>query len=63
MHQRFETDADAEIGLPAKLSDMGIEGEGVDEMLRAVADSTIIIPTCPRVLDADEVYEILEECK
>ena len=53
----------AEIGLPAKLSDMGIEGEGVDEMLRAVADSTIIIPTCPRVLDADEVYEILEECK
>lgn len=53
----------AEIGLPAKLSDMGIEGESVDEMLRAVADSTIIIPTCPRVLDADEVYEILEECK
>lgn len=53
----------AEIGLPAKLSDMGIEGEGVDEMLRAVADSTLIIPTCPRVLDADEVYEILEECK
>ena len=53
----------AEIGLPAKLSEMGIEGEGTDEMLRAVADSTIIIPTCPRVLDADEVYEILEECK
>ena len=42
---------------------MGIEGEGVDEMLRAVADSTIIIPTCPCVLDADGVYEILEECK
>lgn len=53
----------AEIGLPAKLSEMGIEGEGTDEMLRAVADSTIIIPTCSRVLDADEVYEILEECK
>lgn len=53
----------AEIGLPAKLSEMGIEGEGTDEMLRAVADSTMIIPTCPRVLDADEVYEILEECK
>lgn len=53
----------AEIGLPAKLSEMGIEGEGTDEMLRAVADSTIIIPTCSRVLDADKVYEILEECK
>lgn len=53
----------AEIGLPAKLSEMGIEGEGTDEMLRAVSDSTIIIPTCSRVLDADEVYEILEECK
>lgn len=53
----------AEIGLPAKLSEMGIEGEGTDEMLRAVADSTMIIPTCSRVLDADEVYEILEECK
>ena len=53
----------AEIGLPRTLSEMGIEGDGVDEMLRAVADSTIIIPTCPKVLDADEVYEILEACK
>lgn len=53
----------AEIGLPTKLSEMGIEGEGTDEMLRAVADSTIIIPSCPKVLDADEVYEILEACK
>lgn len=42
---------------------MGIEGEGTDEMLRAVADSTIIIPSCPKVLDADELYEILEACK
>ena len=53
----------AEIGLPRALSEMGIEGDGVDEMLRAVADSTIIIPTCPKVLDADEVYEILEARK
>ena len=52
-----------EIGLPTKLSEMGISGEGTDEMLRAVADSTIIIPSAPKVLDADEVYEILEACK
>lgn len=32
-------------------------------MLRAIADSTIIIPTCPKVLDADEVYEILQAVK
>lgn len=45
------------------LSEMGVEGDGVDEMLRAVADPTIIIPTCPKVLDAAEVYQILEACK
>lgn len=53
----------AEIGLPGKLSEMGISGEGTDDMLRAVADSTIIIPTCPKVLDADEIFEILEAVK
>lgn len=53
----------AEIGLPGTLSEMGISGEGADEMLRAVADSTIIIPTCPKMLDADEVFEILEAVK
>ena len=52
-----------EIGLPSTLSEMGISGEGTDDMLRAVADSTIIIPSCPKVLDADEVYEILQEVK
>lgn len=52
--------------MPCTLTEMGIEGEGTDEMLRAVADSMIImiiIPSCPKVLDADEVYEILEACK
>ena len=53
----------AEIGLPSTLSEMGISGEGTDDMLRAVADSTIIIPTCPKVLDADEIFEILEAVK
>ncbi len=52
-----------EIGLPTTLSEMGISGDGTDEMLRAVADSTIIIPTSPKVLDADEIYGILEECR
>ena len=52
-----------EIGLPSTLSEMGISGEGTDDMLRAVADPTIIIPSCPKVLDADEVYEILQEVK
>lgn len=49
--------------MPCTLTEMGIEGEGTDEMLRAVADSTIIISSRPKVLDADEVYEILEACK
>lgn len=53
----------AEIGLPSTLSEMGISGEGTDDILRAVADSTIIIPTCPKVLDAEEVFEILEAVK
>lgn len=52
-----------EIGLPTTLSEMGIEGEGTDEMLRKVADSSIIIKNCPKVLDVDEIYEILEACK
>lgn len=52
-----------EIGLPTTLSEMGISGEGADDMLRAVADSTIIIPSAPKVLDADEIYEILQEAK
>lgn len=49
--------------MPCTLTEMGIEGEGTDEMLRAVADSMIIIPSCPKVLDANEDYEILEACK
>ena len=52
-----------EIGLPTTLAEMGICGEGTDEMLRAVADSTIIVPSAPKVLDADAIYEILQECK
>ena len=52
-----------EIGLPTTLAEMGIAGEGTDEMLRAVADSTIVIPTAPKVLDADAIYEILQECR
>lgn len=52
-----------EIGLPTTLAEMGICGEGTDEMLRAVADSAIVIPSAPKVLDADAIYEILLECR
>ena len=43
-----------------KLSDMGITLD--DATRRAIADSTIITPGCPKQLTADELYEILEEC-
>ena len=33
------------------------------ELLRKVADSTNIINSNPRALDADEIYDILIECR
>ena len=33
------------------------------ELLRKVADSTNIINSNPRALDADEIYDILMECR
>ena len=32
------------------------------EILRKVADTCNVIPTGPRKLDRDEIYEILMEC-
>lgn len=49
-----------EIGLPHTLKEMNIED---DDMLRKVADSTSIMPGCCKTLTADEIYEILIECK
>ena len=48
-----------EIGLPAKLSEMGISP---DTDLRAIADSTVITKGCCKKLDAKEIFEILKEC-
>lgn len=47
-----------EIGLPTSFTQMGIEN--VD--LRAIADSTNIMPGCCKQLMHDEIYEILKEC-
>lgn len=49
-----------EIGLPTTFGELGI---GVDTDLRAVADSTNISAGCCKKLTADEIYEILLECK
>lgn len=47
------------IGLPTTLTQMGITDR---EMLRKVADSTVIRSSCAKQLTHDEIFEILEEC-
>lgn len=49
-----------EIGLPTSFAELGIPA---DTDLRAVADSTNITAGCCKKLTADEIYEILLECK
>lgn len=49
-----------EIGLPTTFAELGIPA---DTDLRAVANSTVVLPGCPKQLDADEIYEILLECR
>lgn len=48
----------AEIGLPARWSEMGITDESV---LRAAADTCFIMPGCCKQLSRDEIFEILKE--
>lgn len=50
-----------EIGLPINFKDLGIQAD--DAMLRAVADSTNIMAGCCKKLNADEIFEILKECR
>ena len=50
-----------EIGLPINFKELGIQAD--DAMLRAVADSTNIIAGCCKKLNADEIFEILKECR
>ena len=49
--------------LPTKLSQLCSTTEITPELLRKVADSTNIINSNPRALDADEIYDILMECR
>ena len=46
-----------------KLSQLRSTTEITPELLRKVADSTNIINSNPRALDADEIYDILMECR
>lgn len=49
-----------EIGLPTTFSEMNIND---DEILRKVSDTSILTNGCCKKLTADEIYNILLECK
>lgn len=57
-----------EIGLPTTLTELKANMHPASpdptdkELLRKVADSTIITPGCARQMTSDEIYEILVEC-
>lgn len=48
-----------EIGMPTHWSEMGITDESV---LKATADTCLVMPGCCRQLSRDEIFEILKEC-
>ena len=50
-----------EVGLPTRLSEMGITLD--DATRRAIAESTFITPGCCKQLTADEIETILKECE
>lgn len=50
-----------EIGLPTNFAQLGVEPD--EEMIRAVATTTNIQSGCCRKLTADEIFEILMECR
>ena len=51
-----------ECGLPTKMSELQSRVEITREVLRQVADTCNIIPSGPRVLSRDEIYDILCDC-
>ena len=57
----FLADFIREVGLPTTFTEMGITLD--DDIIRAIADSTIITPGCCKQLTADEIVEILNKCK
>lgn len=48
-----------EIGLPTRWSELGITDEGV---LRAAADTCLLMPGCCKQFTRDELFEVLKEC-
>ena len=52
-----------ECGLPTKLSQLRSKVEITPEVLRKVADTCNLIPSGPRPLSRDEIYELLMECR
>ena len=57
----FLADLIREVGLPTTFTEMGITLD--DDIIRAIAESTVITPGCCKQLTADEIVEILNECK
>ena len=51
-----------ECGLPTRLSELKSTSEITPDLLRKVADSCNIIKTAPRVIDRNEIYDILISC-
>lgn len=49
-----------ECGLPMKFSDMGLSLD--DEVLRVIAETSIVTPGCVRKLERDEIFGILKRC-
>ena len=49
-----------EVGLPTTFTEMGITLD--DDIIRAIAESTVITPGCCKQLTADEIVVILNEC-
>lgn len=50
-------------GLPTKLGELKSKAEITPQLLRQVADTCNLIKTGPRMLDQDEIYDILMECR
>ena len=51
-----------ECGLPTRLSQLRSKVEITPEVLRKVADTCNLIPSGPRQLSRDEIYDLLVEC-
>lgn len=48
-----------EIGMPTRWAELGITDENV---LRAAADTCLLMPGCCKQFSRDELFEVLKEC-